>query len=43
MEDTHVERRYKVFHAVEFGEYAFKSKSFLFKDMVHLEKNCAAY
>ena len=30
MEDSHVERRYKVFHAVEFGEYAFKSKSFLF-------------
>ena len=30
MEDAHVERRYKVFHAVEFGEYAFKSKSFLF-------------
>ena len=30
MEDSHVERRYKVFHAVEFGEHAFKSKSFLF-------------
>ena len=43
MEDAHVERRYKVFHAVEFGEYAFKSKSSLFQDMVHLEKNCAAY
>jgi len=35
--DAQVDRRYNVFSSVEFGEYAHKSKSDLFRDLLHIE------
>jgi len=43
LSDTQIDRRYNVFSSVEFGEYAHSTKTELFRDLLHIESNCAAY
>ncbi len=43
MTDAQVDRRFHVFNAVDFGEFAHKTKPELFRDLLPIEANCAAY
>ncbi len=43
LSDHQIERRYRVFSSMEFGEFAHKPKSDLMNDVLPIEGNCAAY